>query len=119
MCIRTDIKVFRRLDGGSYSVEEPKVPSMGQVLDRDRVCLGRNCENGLDRDVHDHHTLGAEVERQDLEGIGNEQPRETNGVEDTKDPDKDNLGNTKTFRAIMGFVFAGHGSPECEGNNHA
>ena len=119
MRISTDIKFFKRLDGGSYSVEEPEVPSMGQVVDRERVCLGRKGEDGLNRDVHDHHTLGAEVERQDFEGIGNKQPRETNGVEDTKDPDKDNLRNTKAFRLVMAFVFAGHGSPDCERNNHA
>ena len=108
-----------KLNGGTYSVEEPEVPGMGQVLDRDRVCLGRNGEDGLDGDVHDHDALGTEVERQDFEGIGDKQTRETNGVEDTEDPDKDDLGDTKAFGVVMGFVFAGHGSPECEGKDHA
>jgi hypothetical protein len=91
---------------------------MGQVVNREWIRLGREGENGLNGDIHDHHTLGAEVERQDFEGIGDKETRETNRVEDTKDPDKDNLPDTIAFRRIVRFVFAGQGSPNGEGNDH-
>jgi hypothetical protein len=92
---------------------------MGQVVDGEGVGLGREGEDGLNGDVHNHNTLGAEVEGQDLEGIGNEETRETNGVEDAEDPDEDNLTDTKTFGAVVRFVLAGQGSPNGEGDNHA
>jgi hypothetical protein len=104
---------------GTYSVEEPEVPRVGQVVDGKRIGLGRESENGLHGDIHDHHTLGAEVERQNLESVGDEKTRETDGVEDTENPDKDNLADTIAFRAIMSLIFAGQGSPDGEGNNHA
>lgn len=102
----------------SYSVEEPEVPSMGQVVNRQRVGLSRQGENGLNGNVHDHHTLGAQAERQDFEGIGDKETRETNGIEDTKDPDKDNLADTVTLHPTGRFISAGQGCPNGEGNNH-
>ena len=92
---------------------------MWQVRNGERVGLGRQGQDGLDCDVHDHDTLGTEMERQDFQGIGDKETRETNGVEDTKDPDKDNLADTIAFRRIVRFVFAGQGSPNGEGNNHS
>jgi hypothetical protein len=51
---------------------------MRQVVDGKRVGLGGEGKDGLHGDVHDHDTLGTEVEGQDFEGIGDEQTRETN-----------------------------------------
>lgn len=92
---------------------------MGQVVNREGVGLGREGEDGLNGDVHDHHALGAEVERQDFEGVGDQQPRETDRVEDTKDPDEDNLADTIAFGRIVSFVFAGQRGPNGEGNDHS
>ena len=91
---------------------------MRQVVNRERVCLSREGENGLNRNVHDHHTLGTQLERQDFEGIGDKKTRETNGVEDAKDPDKDNLADTEALLPTGRFISAGQGSPNGEGNNH-
>ena len=92
---------------------------MRQLVNRNWICLGREGENGLNGDVHDHHTLSAEVERQDFEGIGDEETRETNGVEDTKDPNEYNLADTIAFRSVVRLVFAGQGSPNREGDDHS
>lgn len=45
----------------------------------------------MDGDVHDHHTLGTEMEGKNFESIGDEQTRETNVVEDAEEPNKGNL----------------------------
>jgi hypothetical protein len=53
----------------TYSVDQPEVPRVGQVVDSKRVGLSRKSEDGLNGDVHDHDTLGAEEEREDFESI--------------------------------------------------
>ena len=53
----------------TYSVEEPEVPAVGQVVDGKRVGLGSESKDSLDSDVHDHHTLGTEMEWQNLQGV--------------------------------------------------
>jgi hypothetical protein len=76
-------------------------------VDGDGVGLGREGEDGLNGDVHDHHTLGAKMERQDFEGIGDEQTRETDGIEDTENPDEDDLADTEALLLSVGLVQTG------------
>lgn len=45
----------------------------------------------MDGDVHNHHALGAQVEGEHLEGVGDEQAREANVVKDAKQPDEAKL----------------------------
>lgn len=42
-------------------------------------------------DVHDHHALGAEMEGQDLEGVGDQETGKADVVEAAKEPDEDEL----------------------------
>ncbi len=60
------------------------------------TAAGRNVlgdgQYGLHGDVHNHHALGAQMEGQDLECVGDQQAREANVVKDAKDPDEDELG---------------------------
>jgi hypothetical protein len=107
------------MQGGTYRVEKPEVPGMGQVVNGEWVGLGREGENGLNGDVHNHHALGSEVERQDFQGVGDQETRETNGVKDTKDPNEDDLADTIALGSIVRFVLASQGGPNGEGNNHA
>lgn len=51
-----------------------------------------DCENGLNRNIHNCHTLGTEVKWQHLKSIGDEETRETNVVKDAKEPNKSDLG---------------------------
>jgi hypothetical protein len=103
---------------GSYSVDEPEVPGVRQVVDGKRVGLGREGEDGLDSDVHDHDTLGTQVVGEDFEGIRDQETGETNGVEDAEDPDEDDLADTVTLLFAAGFVLTSQGSPDGEGDNH-
>jgi hypothetical protein len=75
----------------TYSVEQHEVPVVRQVEPCQFVGLVTQGKNGLDGDVHNHHSLGAELEWQDLQGVGNEQAGETNVIEGTEEPDEDEL----------------------------
>ncbi|KAI6757422.1 hypothetical protein HG531_003247 [Fusarium graminearum] len=87
------------------SVKEHKVPVVGEVVPGKLVGLVSNGEDGLDGDVHDHHTLGTEMEGKDLKGVGDEETRETNVVEDTEDPDSGDLSIASAFvRQASGSV---------------
>ncbi len=80
--------------GVTHGVEETEVPVGRQVVPGERVGLGAESQRGLDGDVHDHDTLGTQMERKDLESVRDKQARETDVVEDTEDPDEDDLGDT-------------------------
>ena len=77
-------------------------------------------EDGLHSDVHDHHTLSTEMERQDLESIGDQETGKANVVEDSKEPDEDELGVTGTRVQQIGVLVHGAGDgPEDEAYDHA
>lgn len=62
------------------------------AIPRELVRLVAQCKNGLQCDVHDHHALGAQVERQDLERVSDQQTRKADVVENAEDPYEDELG---------------------------
>lgn len=72
------------------------------------MCKGNNLlsesQDGLDGDVHDHHTLGTEMEGENLQGVADEKSRETNAVEDTEDPDEGKLGVSSTGVGVLNTV---------------
>lgn len=71
-------------------------------------------------DVHDHHALGAEVEGQDLEGVGDQEARPANVVEAAKEPDEDELGVAGVRVLLVGVIVYGAGdSPADEADHHA
>lgn len=63
----------------------------GQSIPGDLIRLVAEGQDGLDGDVHEHHALGAELEGQDLEGVGDEHAGEADVVEDAEEPDEHEL----------------------------
>lgn len=59
--------------------------------ERDSLAHGQDSLNG---DVHNHQTLRAQLVRQNLQRVADEQTTPAEGVEDTKDPDKEDLDVT-------------------------
>ena len=57
--------------------------------------------------------------RENLEGVGDEETGETDGVEDTEDPDEDDLGDTEGLGLALVLKLGGHDGPEGEGDDHA
>lgn len=78
-----------------------------------------NGKDGLNGDVHDHHALSAEMEGQNLKGVGDKQTRETDVVEDTEHPDEDELSVSAARVGPVGVFVDGTGDgPANEGANH-
>ena len=90
-----------------------------EVVPGQGIGLGAEGEGGLDSDVHDHDALGAEMEGQNLEGVGDEQTREANVVEDAEDPDEEDLRDAEAVGVVVAVVHGGHDGPEREGDDHA
>ncbi len=84
----------------------------------ERVGLAAESQGGLDGDVHDHDTLGTEMEGQDLEGIRDKETGETDIVEDTENPDEDDLCDTEAGLSVGLVVHGGHDGPDGESKNH-
>jgi len=103
----------------TYSVEDPEVIRLGQLGNGNVVGLSWKSEDGLHSHVHDQDTLGTEMVRKDFQGVGDEKTRKSNRIEDTEDPDEDNLGDTKGFRLALILVLGSHDGPEHEGQGHA
>ena len=76
-------------------------------------------QDGLDGNVHNHHPLGTEMERKNLEGIGNQQPRKANVIKDSKQPDETKLGVTPQHAGLIAaFVKRPRDSPACHRHDH-
>ena len=101
-------------------VEQHQVPVVGQVLPGQLVGLVAEREEGLQRDVHDHHALGTEAERENFERVRDEKTREANVVADTKAPDEDELSVTGPRVCLARVLVHGTGDgPANERGNHA
>lgn len=70
-------------------------------------------------DVHDHHALGAEMEGQDLEGVGDQEAGPANVVEAAKEPDEDELSIAGVRVLLVGVIVYGAGDgPADEADHH-
>ncbi len=75
-------------------------------------------QGGLDRQVHDHEALGAELVGQDLNGVADEETGPSEGIEDAEDPNEEEHGVVGTLGLLL-LVKRGGESPEDEGTEHA
>ena len=80
----------------THSVEQHKVPVVGKVEPGQLVGLVTESQDGLDGDVHNHHALGTEGIRQDLNSVGDEETRPGSGVEEPMEPDEEDDGLVST-----------------------
>lgn len=93
---------------------------LGQPVPGNPVGLVAESQHGLDGDVHEHHALGAHLEGQDLEGVGDEHAGEADVVEDAEEPDEDELG--PAGRGVVHarvLVEGAADGPAREGDDHA
>ena len=87
---------------------------MFNILSMRKLDLLSEGKDGLHGDVHDHHTLSAKVEGKNLKSVGNEETGETDGVEDTKEPDEGKLGISSALVGGLNTlgVIVGHGDAD-------
>ena len=85
-----------KLDGDPASVDAVQLPlaALPDAVDGDGVDVVVDDEGDVDSNVHDHHALCTQLERQDLDGVGDEQTRPRERVADTMEPEEDDDSNT-------------------------
>jgi hypothetical protein len=74
-------------------------------------------KSNLDGQVHDEDTLGTELVRQNLDGVGNEETRPSKSVGDTVQPDEDNVDVANGNLIRLGELLTGDGGADQE-NKH-
>ena len=99
------------LEGDPGGVDGVQLPlgALPDAVHGDRVDLVVHDEGDVDGDVHDHHALGAELERQDLDGVGDEQTGPGEGVAHTVEPEEDDDGDAGALVRGLAVLRAGDG----------
>ena len=101
-------------------IEQHEVPVIREIVPRKKVSLVAESEDGLDGDVENHHALGPESKRKNFEGIGNEQAREADIVENTEEPDEHDLRIAGSLVGLSRVLVDGSDNgPADERCNHA
>jgi hypothetical protein len=101
----------------TYGVDSVELPRWLQVLEAKRVDILVDAERSLNPEVHDHESLGTDLEGQDFDSIRNEQTRPSKGVRDVEDPDESNDGTSSGCAAILFLLRRGDG-PKNETHAH-
>lgn len=103
----------------TYGVDKVEPPGVTlESLEGDGVGVDVESEGGLDEDVHDHETLGAEAVGENLNGVADEETGPGERVEDAKDPDEEDHGLVGALGLLL-VVESRSESPEDEGAEHA
>jgi hypothetical protein len=100
-----------QLDSDPASVAAVQFPlaTLPRAVHGDRVDLVVDDERDVDGDVHDHHALGAELERQNLDGVCDEETRPGESVADSVEPEEDDDGDAGAGVAGLAVLRAGDG----------
>ena len=88
-----------------------------EVLETVGVDVLVDSQSDLDEQVHNHETLGTDLEGQDLNGVGDEQTGPGKRVGNREDPDHSNDGLTSSL-ALLSFLLRGANCPDDEGKAH-
>jgi hypothetical protein len=102
----------------TYSVYGVELPPGVQVRESERVDVLVDGQGNLDEEVHDHQTLGTNLERQDLDSVGDEQTRPCERVTHREDPDH----GDDTFSsgiAAVGLLLRRANCPDDEAQAHS
>lgn len=98
------------------AVDEVVLPLEG--VEGDGVGVLIEDDGTHDGEVHDSETLGTNEERQDLDGVGDEEGRVGDGVETVEDEDEGEEGTSCTDGLGI-FVSGGHGGNDGVRDEHA
>lgn len=109
--------VGRRRVQTTYGVDSVELPGWLKVVETVGVDILVDGQSNLDEEVHDHETLGANLEGQNLNGVGDEQTRPCKSVTGGEDPDHGNDSLTSGLAAVC-LLLGRANSPNNEGNAH-
>jgi hypothetical protein len=101
----------------TYSVDGVELPVGHEMTEPEGVDVLVDGESNLDEEVHDHETLGTNLEGQDLDSIGNEETRPCKSIGNREDPDHGN-DTTTSGHAAMHLLLRRADSPNDEAHAH-
>jgi hypothetical protein len=101
----------------TYSVDGVELPGRLEVLEAEGVDVLVYGQSDLDEQVHDHEALGANLEGQDLDSVGNKQTGPSKRVSDGEDPDHGNNSLTGSL-ALRSLLLGRADGPNDEGKTH-
>jgi hypothetical protein len=101
----------------TYSVDGVELPVGGKVSESKRVDVLVDGKSNLDEEVHDHETLGTNLEGQDLDSVGDKQTRPSQSVSNGKDPDHGNDTLTGGLATLL-LLLGGADGPDNEAHAH-
>jgi len=86
-----DEEELEEVPKGVEHAEGPGLLLLLEVVPGDGVGVVTEHQGGLDGQVHDHDSLGSELVWENLESVGDEETGPGERVENTEEPDEDNL----------------------------
>lgn len=98
-------------------VDGVELPGGLEVVEAVRVDVLVDGEGNLDEEIHDHETLGANLEGQDFDSVCDEKTRPGERVGDGEDPDHGNDGLASCL-AAMSLLLRRADCPDDEGQAH-
>ena len=101
----------------AYSVNSVEFPSGLQMRESVRIDVLVDSQGNLDEKIHNHETLGTNLEWQDFDSVGDEQTRPSKSVGDGEDPDHSDDGLACSL-AVLGLLLGRANRPDDEGNTH-
>lgn len=99
----------------TYSIDGVELP-LGVELEAVGVDILVEGESDLDPEVHEHETLGADLEGQNFDGVGDEETRPRKRIGDGEDPDHSDDGTASGDAALC--LLGRANRPNNEGNAH-
>ena len=100
-----------------YSINGVELPSGLEVLEAVGVDVLVDSQSDLNEQVHDHKTLGANLEWQDLDGVSDEKTRPGKRVGNGEDPYHGNDGLSGSL-ALLGLLLRRADRPDDKGKAH-
>jgi hypothetical protein len=101
----------------TYGVDRVELPVGHQVGESERVDVLVDGQSDLDEKVHDHETLGTNLEGQDLDRVCDEKTRPSERVSNREDPDHSNDTLASGLAALL-LLLGRADSPDDEAHHH-
>jgi hypothetical protein len=103
--------------GVAYGVDGVELPGRLQVIEAERVDVLVDSQRNLDEEVHDHETLGTNLEWQDFDSVCDQETRPSQSIGDAEKPDHGNDGLAGGL-ATLGFLLRRANRPNNEADAH-
>lgn len=107
-----------KLKSDPAGVDGVELPVGDEIFETKRVDVLVDDQGDLNPEIHEHEALGADLEWQDLDSVGNQKPGPSQGIRKVEDPDESNHGFA-SGRVLVALVDTRTDRPAQEADHHA